>query len=175
MKYNIAFIPKKNQEQFITFAEKVHKAAGIGAYLLGEHSIPHVSLCHFEAEELQIEKIWTEIKFLNIESIKLTFDEIRSKSYHGHPKWGGVSWVSLISDNLDQLKNIHLNVASIVKKPLNASFYQYDPHLTLLNSYNEQACLAFNYKLLNPLIDDFFMSLGPIDKNGQLLKIAYCG
>lgn len=173
-KYNIAFVPKKNPRQFIDYAIALAKDVSFATYLLGEQCVPHISVCHFLAEENSIENIWQQVSALNISPMKLIFDTQRSKSYPGHPKWGGVSWVSLISDHLDILKAIHLKIAVIIKEPLNASFSDYDPHLTLFNSFNQTECFVFNknFRLKEPLIDNFTIALGPIDNNGQLLSIV---
>lgn len=172
-KYNIAFVPTENSSQFIDYAIELSKRLFFATYLLGEKSLPHVSVCHFETEENNVESIWQEIIALNLAPMKLIFDNQRSKSYPGHLKWGGVSWVSLVSNHLDVLKSIHLKVAAIIKEPLNASFAQYDPHLTLFNCYNEAECLVFNQnpRLEKSMVDNFVIALGPLDDNGQLLEI----
>ncbi len=132
-KYNIAFIPSKNKKQFIHYAEALSQDIPSDKYRLGETSIPHVSLCHFEIESNKIVEIWNKIRALELPDIHLLFGEKRSKSYLGHPKWGEVCWVSLIPDHLKDLLKIHLEVAQIIKTPLNAAFSDYDPHLTLFN------------------------------------------
>ncbi|MBP9727175.1 MAG: hypothetical protein KBD83_06905 [Gammaproteobacteria bacterium] len=175
-KYNIAYVPTINPNQFIDCAHELSKHIHPATYLLGAESLPHVSLCHFEVEESNIENIWRQVMALNIEPTKLIFDSQRSKSYPGHPKWGGVFWISLMSDKLTELKKIHLNIANhIITEPLNASFDAYDPHLTLLNSYDEResTVLNENSKLSNPIRDEFCVALGNIDDNGQLLNILY--
>lgn len=173
-KYNIAYIPFENPEIFVNYAQKLSQHIPCATYLLGEKSLPHVSLCHFEAEEDNIGNIWGQVITLNVEPMELVFDSLRSKSYSGHPKWGGVCWVSLISDKLAELKKIHLRIAHhIIVEPLNASFDAYDPHLTLLNSYVEQESSVLNdkLKLRSPLKDKFCVALGSIDDNGQLINI----
>ncbi len=76
-------------------------------------------------------------------------------------------------DHLDELTRIHLEVAAIIKKPLNASFKDYDPHLTLFNSCNEEACSVFNeLPQVSPLLkEQFIVALGLIDRVGQITKI----
>jgi len=175
-KYNIAFIPTINIKKFVCYSREISKKIHPATYLLSEQSLPHVSLCHFEAEENSIESIWQQVVALNISPIGLIFDSQRSKSYPGHPKWGSVCWISLMSDKLDELKKIHLSIANhIIADPLNASFEAYDPHLTLLNSYDEResSVLNENSKLSNPIQDEFCIALGNIDDNGQLLNILY--
>ena len=113
-KYNLAFIPSKNPEQFIQYAAKLSQAAPSDKYLLGVASFPHVSLCHFEIESNQIEDIWKRVCALELPELHLTFDEKRSKSYTSHPQWDNVCWVSLIPDNIVTLTEIHLEIAKII-------------------------------------------------------------
>ena len=173
-KYNFAFIPMANTSQFVQYAHKLSEHISPATYFLGQHSIPHISLCHFEADENDIECIWQAVTLLNIAPIKLSFNLQRSKQYPGHPKWGRVCWVSLMPDKIDELKKIHLSIVNnIITKPFNASYDDYDPHLTLFNSYDKNACLTLNE---NPIInaslnDTFCVALGNIDDNGQLINI----
>lgn len=175
-KYNIAFIPSRNPEQFIQYAEELSQAAPSDKYLLGVGSMPHVSLCHFEIESNKIEDIWGMVSALELPELHLTFEEKRSKSYAGHPKWGGVCWVSLIPDYMDRLNEIHLEIAKIIKTPLNAAFSEYDPHMTLFNSHAEKSCALLNYapRLELPLEEEFGVALGLIDDVGQLTEILFC-
>ncbi len=57
-KYNIALIPIKNSRQFVNYAIALSRNILSATYLLGEKSLPHVSLCHFETDENNIETIW---------------------------------------------------------------------------------------------------------------------
>ena len=175
-KYNLAFIPSKNPEQFIQYAAKLSQAAPSDKYLLGVASFPHVSLCHFEIESNQIEDIWKRVCALELPELHLTFDEKRSKSYTSHPQWDNVCWVSLIPDNIVTLTEIHLEIAKIIKTPLNAAFSEYDPHLTLFNSHAETACALLNHerRLDPPLEEKFSIALGLIDSVGQVTKILFC-
>lgn len=120
-----------------------------------------------------IESIWRQICNLPLPPLTLSFATRRSKSYANHPQWGGVCWVSLMPDHLRELYLIHLEVAAIIKKPLNAAFKDYDPHLTLLNSCNEEACSSFNEspQVSPPLKEQFTVALGLIDEVGQITKI----
>jgi hypothetical protein len=172
-KYNIVFTPDQNLKQFIQYAEKLSQDIPPDKYLLGVNSIPHVSLCQFELESDRIEDVWGKVIALKPPALRMTFAERRSKSYPGHPKWGGVCWVSLMPDHIDQLTKIHLEIANIIKKPLNAAFSEYDPHLTLFNSLAEESCAFLNRmpKVDPPLAEDFNVALGLIDDLGQVTEI----
>lgn len=173
VKYNIAFVPIQNRDQFIQHADTLSSTApGDRYHIGGDASIPHVSLCHFESDN--IEEVWQQVQALQIPPLHMTFDHHRSKSYPGNPKDAGVSWVSLMPDNLEELKDLHLQIADIIKKPLNAAFENYDPHMTLFNSKNQEACSEFNQNpQVTPLEDDFTVVLGVIDDVGQITEIIY--
>ncbi len=176
LKYNIALIPSQNQEQFIQYAQTLSSTAPAHTYHIGgKASIPHVSLCHFLAEPEQIDTIWTQVQGINRPKLHMTFDHHRSKSYSGRPKDIGLCWVSLMPDKLDQLKEHHLKIAKIIGQPLNASFGQYDPHMSLFNSRDEVACAEFNRhtQITPPFEDDFIVVLGYLDNVGQITEIIY--
>lgn len=172
-KYNIAFIPKNNQNLFVDYAQALTQTIPADRYLLGKQSLPHVSLCHFELEDSQIETLWKRVSDLNLPNLVLSFQSQRCKSYRNHPKWGGVCWISLMPDKLAQLHSLHWQLTTIIQKPLNAAFFDYDPHLTLLNSQSESESESINKNaVLNPsFIDEFIVALGLIDEVGQITEI----
>lgn len=174
-KYNIALIPSENKEEFIDFAKQSAQNFPDGRYMLGEQSFPHVTLCHFEAYPDQIDKIWEQVQALDLPTTSLDFDTERHKSFPGHPKDGGVRWVSLISDKLDILKEMHLQVAQIIKKPLNGAYENYDPHMTLFNSRLEDVSIAINdhIELPTSLHAECVVALGKLDNVGQITEIIY--
>ena len=174
-KYNIAYIPSLQQSQLIAYAAELAAVLGADKYLLGEKSIPHVSLCHFEQQESEVANVWQAIKALALPSLQLTFNSMRSKTYPDHPLWDGVSWLSLMPDKLAELTAIHLKITAIVKNPLNAAFNDYDPHLTLLNCRDRLRCAQVNLasKVDPAFTDEFSLALGPIDDEGQLITILY--
>ncbi len=174
-KYNIAFIPSSNLEQFIQYAKELSQAASSDKYLLGAESIPHVSLCHFEIASNKIEEVWGMVSALELPQLHLTFREKRSKSHTNHLKWGDICWVSLIPDHIERLTEIHFEIAKIIKKPLNTAFSKYDPHLTLFNSHAEASCALLNHvpQVDPPLEEKFNVALGLIDDVGQVTKILF--
>lgn len=174
-KYNIALIPTENKEEFIEFAKQEAQDLAEGQYMLGEKSFPHVTLCHFEAYPHQIDQIWEQVQALDLPTTSLDFDTKRHKSFPGHPKDAGVRWVSLISDKLDLLKEMHLQVAEIIKKPLNGAYENYDPHMTLFNSCLEDVSIAINEHSATPtpLHAECVVALGKLDNVGQITEIIY--
>lgn len=171
--YNIAYIPQKNQDKFIQYARDLSKLASAGNYLLGECSIPHVSLCHFAMEACDINAAWGKACAIQYPKIRLIFNTVTTNSRANHPKWGHVSWTSLRPNHRKDLTDMHLAVASIIKTPLNASFLQYEPHLTLFNAFSDTACNLPNVEaaVVPPFEEDFVLALGLIDEVGQVVQV----
>ena len=174
--YNLAFMPIHHSKNFIQLAHDMAKNVKLGGYLLGPESLPHVSICHFIMDETHIEEIWAQIQRLAIPLLSLKFSKIRTKiylpdSYCDVTQCG----VSLIPNNLDILTKVHLTIVEIIENPLNASFFNYDPHLTLFNSYDIDGCQHFNYMddIHSPLEDDFVIALGSMDRIGQVKNILF--
>lgn len=172
MFYNIAFIPN-NCQQFINYAHKSsftdHSFAD--KYLIGRgNSIPHISLSHFMCQKDKLDAIWQAVKNLMIPNLNISFEHQRCKTYSDGPYW-----ISLMPDHIEQLHQIHWSVANIIKHPLNSAFENYDPHMTLFNSFDHEACMTFNVQsqVTPVLTDEFRISLGTIDLVGQITGIVY--
>lgn len=174
--YNIALIPVHDRDKFIRYAKKLSCFAPADTYHISEEaSIPHISLCHFIAEPEQIDAIWQQVQNLDWPKLHMTFDRHRSKSYPANPDRTDMCWVSLVPDHLEQLKERHLKIAEMIKRPLNAAFEQYDPHMTLFNSRALIACAEFNSQpqATASLSDNFTIALGFIDAIGQITQLIY--
>ena len=175
MRFNIALVPLHNSEQFVAYAKTLSSTVKVSNYhIRTDVSIPHVSLSHFACEPNEIQAIWQKILALKLPVLHLSFAFRRNKIYPGKFKKESNSSVSLIPDHLETLKKWHLQVANIIQKPLNAAFDNYDPHMTLFNSKQNDVCSLFNQKsqLKQPLEDDFILSLGKIDRAGQIIEIV---
>ena len=175
-RYNLAFMPLRHSKKFIQLAYGTALGIKPGHYLLGSTSLPHVSICHFITEETHVERIWGQVQALAIPPLSLTFSTKKMKiyppdSYCDVTQCG----VSLIPNNKDALMKIHLQIASIIQKPLNAAFSDYDPHLTLFNSYDIDGCIHFKHApdLHSPVEDTFAIALGVIDHIGQVTHLLF--
>lgn len=172
--YNLAFMPINNSKIFTQLAHDTTIAIKPGDYLLGPASLPHVSICHFMMEETHIETIWKRVQELAIPTQSFTFSTRRSKIYLPDAYRDVTECsVSLIPNHKDVLMEIHLQIANIIQKPLNAAFADYDPHLTLFSSYDIKGCEQLNHTpdLRPPLEDTFAIALGTIDRIGQVTRV----
>lgn len=174
MKYNIALVPN-NRQMFIDYAHHSIYAANKNNYLIGERSIPHITLCHFITEPDQIPILWQSMQADQLEKtnlfIRLAF--IRSKTYSANSIAEDGSWISLIPNHIAELNLLHQRIAKMIKYPTNAAWEHYDPHLTLLNTKDLPLCQAIaTPTLVNPPFEDqFSLVLGTSDAVGQLTHI----
>lgn len=163
-KYNLALIPISKSDEAIMLARRFSSIAD--RYLLGDRSLPHVTLYQFQAEEREINPIWEKVCGLWEEKpIDLTFNKFSCITFDEN-----IFWVSLLPDNCDVLHKMHALIASILQLPIKKTF---DPHMTLISTKNKEyekaAALVFDsYK---PIADNFILSLGVSDDIGQLTNI----
>lgn len=178
MRYNIALIPEKTSayEPYVQCAQQnfgtIHKY-----YLLGEKSIPHVTLCQFEGhgDMSGLAKVMKKLEaiysgrlfnpvFMGLNFLKLTAE------------FSNLYSVELLVHRDQALSELHDSVTSMVTElglvPLNAHASLYRPHLTL-------ACLAkpdsvvvprFPQNLLGTPDSPFVVKLGVADDYWQFVK-----
>jgi 2'-5' RNA ligase len=165
-KYNLALIPlfKNNQvrllaQKFSTYADK---------YILGEKSLPHVTLYQFRIAEDTTNHLWNRIcKKWEEPPITLEFNTF---SFTKNDK--DIFWIALLPNQRNILDKMHTQIANILQLPVKTAF---DPHMTLINSKNIESetaipAVADSYK---PIKDNFVLSLGKSDEVGQLTEIIY--
>ena len=162
-KYNLALVPVSQTNSVIALAKKFTNIAD--KYILGENSLPHVTLYHFHAEEKEIDRIWKEVcNVWKEKQLYLRFDHYSCGIFNN------IFWISLLPDNMDNLHQLHALVANILGLPIKETF---DPHMTLINTkntnYDKEAALIFNS--YEPIKDMFALVLGKSDDVGQLVNI----
>src|SRR3990167_11050710 len=165
-KYNLALIPVTKNNEVITLAKKLSPITD--KYLLGEKSLPHVTLYQFQAEEEEIGSIWKQvIEVWKEKPIDLAFNKFSCITFDNT-----IFWVSLLPDKCDVLHKMHAVIANILKLPIKKMF---DPHMTLINSKDKEyekevAKLSDLYK---PITDTLILSLGMSDDIGQFINLIY--
>jgi 2'-5' RNA ligase len=166
-KYNIAFIPKSKADEFISLSKLKEKKEL--TYMLGEGSLPHVTVCQFYLEEDNLEETWREIcTNSSYETISLTFKK------YSHITFGNdIYWLSLIPEESEELNEIFDYVLKTVT-PIRKD--KYDPHLTLFNYLKKEnpSELVENFIVHQDIniADEFELIIGECDKVGQLTSIV---
>src|SRR4051794_2227438 len=99
-KYNIALIPLNKSIDITRLAAQFHNYHY--TYILGKYSLPHVTLCHFRAEDQEISVLWKKAyERVLPHTIDLEFQQFSimksSKKY----------WVSLLPKHQDTLQQMH--------------------------------------------------------------------
>ena len=163
-KYNLALTPLSKSNEAITIARKLSNIAD--EYLLGENSLPHVTLYQFQAQEKEIKQIWWEVcDSLEEKQIDLMFNNFSCITFDNK-----VFWVSLLPNNRDFLHKLHGLIANVLRLPIKKTF---DPHMTLISTtekeYEKKVALVSDF--YKPITDTFILSLGISDDIGQLKQI----
>lgn len=165
-RYNIALIPANESDSVIKCANFLSSV--VDRYLLGKNSLPHVTLCHFQSNEYNIESIWKKaLDGLNQTSIELTFERFSCITFDR-----STFWASLLPNKGDVLMKMHNIIAGIVEQPAKTN---YDPHMTLINTKDSSYENLINRlsKTYTPIKDVFVLALGKSDDIGQLTKVIY--
>ncbi len=173
-KYNIVLIPSlETHQKFIQFAKECFGKIYNG-YLLGENSIPHISLCQFEGTKEQLQQIIEGLKGLRYSSYySPTLYSLNTVQLGG--SFTGKYAADLGVDRTPEIMQLHYRTTEVVKKiglePLNAKDDRYRPHLTLA-FFDPQAALT----ILNPekLFGNnvpFTVAVGIADENWQFTEV----
>ena len=165
-RFNVALIPTQANQQVIDCASHFSKIAD--NYLLGEHSLPHLTLYQFNASESDITSVIAKLASSPIANpIHLSFETFSCISFDQK-----VHWASLMPDKMDALTQLHQKVAAILGQPIKPS---YDPHMTLMNTRQGDYevlvdAVKKNYEVIK---DTFVLSIGESDEVGQYLKVIH--
>jgi 2'-5' RNA ligase len=166
-RYNLALIPLTKANDIIKIAAAF--SAFSYQYCLGECSLPHVTLYHFDYDETEIADLWEKaLMVFPSEKILLTFSSL---SVTNNIKQ--IYWLALMPNQRPQLQVLHQIIADLLSLPVKATF---DPHMTLLNSQSSQQLKEAIQKIeknYQPIIDNFVLALGKSDPVGQLTEIIF--
>lgn len=167
-KYNIALLPTSKIEQLVDLSLEFKDRTS--QYYLGSCSLPHVSICWFEADESDVDMIWRDINNqIQINTLTLEFNNFSYLSFDQK-----TYWISLIPNETEILNQMHISIAKIINGKIN---FRYDPHLTLANttkieiSEKPNDTLCMNQKV--KVSDLFVLSLGERDEIGQYTQLVH--
>lgn len=165
-KYNIAFIPKKISKDVINLVQTEDVVSK--EYLIGENSIPHVTVCQFYLDEDKLNDVVGSIEANVISSIELRFKKYSHITFNDRDYW-----ISLLPDYNEELMEVYQTIINYVK-PIREDVY--DPHLTLFNYNPEESSIAKKkcIELLETGIDikdEFYLAVCDCDEYGQISKI----
>ncbi len=149
-------------------------------YLLGENAHPHVTLCQFQANEEQLESIWSEVEKLelelNLKALTLRFHHFYIKPgfhFHKDKYWLGLA-MSATAELMALQKALHTLLAQMnIESPTIPQ--SYFPHLTLARCHTLDYANPPQIKAL-PALDiwqqDFVfqVSLGRSNEYGVYLE-----
>jgi 2'-5' RNA ligase len=165
-RFNIAFLPKSKSTEFINIAKDFYDFAG--SYKINSHSLPHITLCQFMAEEDEAKELWLKVCDSPItNSISLTLRDISRVAVDSS------NWISILPDNLEALKKIHFVIANLIEGRIGRCFEEYDPHMTLFNFADENYKDKLEFLKCEGIQDEFHLVLGRSDEVGQFVKVVY--
>ena len=135
--FNLALYPQDAQlaSACVALAQANFKDQA-SEYLLGENAHPHVTLCQFQANEEQLESIWSAVEKLDLELnqkvLSLSFHHFYIKPgfhFHKDKYWLGLA-MSATTELMALQKALHTLLAqmNIESSTLPQSYF---PHLTL--------------------------------------------
>lgn len=166
-RYNIALLPDSQSDQITLYA---HSFSALShSYLLGQYSLPHVTLCQFLAEKEEALHTWNQvIHALKNPQLSLSFEELSSISFDNC-----LFWISLLPKETPCLIQMHTEVIRFIQHPVSRIGQAYDPHMTLCNTQDHHypAAIARLKKMYQPISDRFTLALGETDQAGQFLKV----
>lgn len=176
-KYNIALVPEdKEYSLYIDSAQNNFKSIATG-YLLGQKSLPHISLCQFECEAdnpilLEIHKF---IRSSLAQPIYPEFQSLNIVALQGEFKGQFAADLGIARrDDLLVLQaacSIFLEKSHL--KPLNVIGNLYRPHLTLAFFKLQSALMlpSMPNQLIGASKHPFYVKLGQADSNWQYIRI----
>jgi|GEM_PF-949609 len=174
-KYNIVLTPSLESSKIFTqFAQENFRTLYDG-YLLGDNSIPHISLCQFSGTKKQLEQVIEKLKLLNYSpAYSPTLQSLNIVKLGG--SFVGKHAADLGVVRTPEIMELHRIVTEVVEKvglqPLNAKGdLLYRPHLTLAFFPPQTALSVYNPEELFSEYTPFTVAVGSADENWQFTKI----
>lgn len=163
-RFNIAYLPKYNSRAFISISKRFKPKSH--NYNLEENSLPHITICQFNAKEGELGQIWNAIRSnIDEQNISLIFTSFSNISFDEK-----LFWLSIIPESNQQVIDTFNIISKIVKPMRNDPF---DLHLTLFNYFPEKQNINFpiNEKIM--IEEEFELILGESNDVGQLKNIIF--
>jgi 2'-5' RNA ligase len=165
IRYNAALLALDSQ-RYVGEAQRFAKQAQ--GYLLGDHSLPHVTLAQFYANQQAYAAIVHDLqKVTNIPHLEFT-----GFNFGKDDREEGTWWVSLSIARNPTLMDLHQSVCTILKKhqiqPINRIGDLYRPHLTLAR-IQKVHLEDLSSAALDP--SPFAFVIGEADEFGQFKKV----
>ena len=173
-RYNLALIPVTYQLELIKIADQF-KHGGEIDYLLGNTSLPHITLAQFYLDDITtLEKIWDNVSQLKQNKPQRLTLQLKGLNCYFDSKQNDFVWLQLLPESSIDLVSLHHEIINILKDyaitSLNKSLENYEPHLTLAHTTNliyVDECEQYQIALT----DQFYIGLGESDEIGQLTRL----
>lgn len=167
IRYNAALLALEPQ-RYVKEAQRFSKNAQ--GYLLGEHSLPHVTIAQFYAGPQTYAAIVDDLEKIN------TIPQLHFNGFHfGKDEHeADVWWMSLSIAREPALVHFHQSVCAILKQhriePVSRSAELYRPHLTLARIHTV-SLESLSATILEPA--SFSFVVGESDEFGQFKKVLH--
>lgn len=172
-RYSFVLIPTKENDRktYINFAHTFFKSYA-DAYLLGNGSIPHITLCQFIATPIEIRQLKNCADKPIINEYIASFRGI--SFIQGAGDFEGINWIELSVIPDKKLLEIQKQCLDFLESrdivPVNALGVHYRPHLTLANTRSTKIFdFTFSAHLLKQA--PFSLCLIKNDENWQCIEL----
>lgn len=180
MRFVLALLPsKKCMLPFIQVAQSIFAPLNDGYLLNEENSLPHITICAFECDDLEkIEKLCEELRNSEIGPCRVRILGLMLKKGKNPPYHYSVG-LSIARD--DPILQLHYKIRSLLMAnqivPVNPSMELYQPHLTLAGiAWTPSTNVILESKiddLVSMPTEEFHLVLGKSDEIGQFLQVVY--
>lgn len=165
-RYNFALLPTQRADAYIDVAQRYFKHHAVG-YLLGEHSLPHITVCQFHALESVLPALMDGIQGVHT-SPRVQLADLRFSNKPNTNLWGASLLVKRSHELLILQQAVVNLLASHGLTPLNPVGDLYTPHMTLAK-VDAVDLKNFPKSIFEP--NQFALALGESDVLGQFTKV----
>jgi len=165
-RFNMVLLPKEKGAEFVLISQRFYSEGA--DYVLGEGSLPHVTIAQFEADGVSLNLFLEKIQPNLNNEMMLHFSQLDCRSDLDRPE---CVWLSLLPVEDKMLHFLHKKIFSILQECgitcISKSLDFYYPHLTLLHV----PMANYKHNPQHPIyIDDvFYVAIGLSDEIGQFV------